>query len=425
MKLFLCIALVAAALVATEARATTNRELIDLLEKLVKKEVDNEKLVKKEVDNKDADIKALHDAINALIKEHAPEFADTPTYKVDPEVIGKLFGAIIKQMMEYSPKDMADLVIARFARSFMSGVIYDGVNHVWEVAGGHINLMYEMNGENPPVKKHLPKRRIVKREEMGGEGPVDYWGAVFSTLVEPNYNVIKNIYSELEACDRDYHGDVFIDLYMMSEYDGLLSKSLTESTIEVGHVLGYAMFQPPSSPCPADLLAKVTGHISDWIEMQKMANTDFVAYLPIKEEEKKLVVNVLRSLIPLIADYIKPVETFVELAKTKEGLEDFFLIAISKTLEENYAELNAVVQAVDEGAKAKADVLGRLIKAMEEGRGMDVFKSLFIKMAHHALSQGYGLEEYMYWAGGILDQVDADINGKPLPLEDKGTGNPL
>merc|ERR1711893_357955 len=93
------------------------------------------------------------------------------------------------------------------------------------------------------------------------------------------------------------------------------------------------------------------------------------------------------------------------------NIAGFFLGVAAHVLSEQFEMLNNVINVVREGAQMKADVIGRLADAISNGRAEDVFVAIFVQMAHASLSDGYRLDEFMYFAGHLLDQVDREISG--------------
>ncbi|ELT97995.1 hypothetical protein CAPTEDRAFT_227120 [Capitella teleta] len=415
MKFYLCVVLLATAFLAAEGKAApTTRELVELLQKIIERDLDEN------------DLNELHSEIHQKVQGHAAEFADTPVFQVPVEVLGGLFIDIAETMSSHIPEEMTPIVAARFTEAFMTVLINNGMDHVWEMASQHLIMLTELDGGNDMQKKSSIAKQVKrwdKREAPSAGDNVEYWTAVFDVLIAPNQAVLQDIYEMMSEVDTEYYGNFFVDMYYMAEDDALLSRSLDQSAIDVGESLAVAMYTPSAHPDPADLAANVIGRMGQWVnEVQELSVDDALERVDLKPKEKEAMGNLLRGIIPLIEEFVEPAKTLLQICEyNPDKMPRFFVGVLGHILEEQYNELRMILPAIQHGAEVKADVIGRLIATISSGKGEDFFIALFTKMAHHAVNDGYDLDRYMTWAGDLLDQLDADFSdaGKKRALKMK------
>ncbi|ELT92787.1 hypothetical protein CAPTEDRAFT_228050 [Capitella teleta] len=408
MKFYLSIALFASAFLATQGKsAPSTRELIELVEKIIERDLDEGSWTETEI---------RHGGIHQLVQKHAAEFADTPFFDVSFEVIGPLILEITNTMASHIPEELQDLVAARFTAAFMSVWISGGLEHVWGMLYRAMEQANEFGDQgdidfrSTIAKKAMAARRWARQAPNETENE-DPWMVAIRHFIAPNQNALEDIHVMMAEADSDFYNNFFVEMDSMAEDEGILSRTLDQCAIDIADRMATAMFTPSSHPAAEDLLSRVLVRVGQWIADVQSLSEDTLDDVNLTQEDKEALANVIRGLLPLLGEYVKPVQQMLEICQNNpEKMPEFLFRIFGQQMDEEYSEVQKVIPAVRHGLEIKSAVIERLIDIISNGGGKDFFVGLFIKLAHQALMEGYGLDEYMIWAGDLLDQLDADFN---------------
>merc|ERR1711976_713526 len=421
-----------------------NRQLVFLLKKLVMEEISKKSFsgasgseedsgsgYESGSGSEDADPYAVIEFIRGYLEDNIGAELDKPVFEADMDAIGHTFGAVVHILAANIPEKLGPLVAARFTQSFLDYVVYDGVCDLWRLADEFYHGIYEnlYSGDSgygsgdyykrssspmdslskrsknfERLDKALQKlskgkrslrsmqgkateKRIFAGSEYSGYGSgfeLDFYTVVYERIVGPADEFLYGIYDLISAHDPYYYGSFFYELESMAEDDGLLSRSLRDSAMEVAYHLAYYMFTPAYDGFLPDgsIIETMAQKVDDYnAGMNYLENADNFADVPLEGAERAAFMKLVTALAPMAMAMKDPLDRLSGHLRTGDTHEiaGFFLGVMAHVLSDQFEILATLENTVREGAEMKKDVIGRLV-------------------------------HFMYFAGQLLDQVDHDIN---------------
>merc|ERR1711976_4675 len=383
-------------------------------------------------------------ALDQLLNTEFADVADMKVTEVDPARLESLLRIMIKGMLQYVEPDMYEIVGLRFVMGFLDHILHEGMGNIFHTLDGLMEVVYEAHGAEPELydmKKVLSKKsknadRLrasfkrafevaskhakIQKRQADDEYDVDFempgdciYSAVYDKLIAPADEFLYEIYELTSGTDGLYYGSVFNELQYLAEDVGILSMDLRTAAFSLGTHLGLYFFVRPDYIPDQDRITEVRKTMTDFARGMKAFDPEEVE-IPegLSDVDKEVFADLMKAVAPLARAVHKPILKLAKMLKQgdDEGVCDFFTDYTVDLLGNSLEEVIALVRMIREGARMKADVIERLSQAARDGRGEDVMVALFTKMAHHAMEEGYRLDDFMMFAGMLLDQVDHDIS---------------
>merc|ERR1712170_66703 len=449
MRLLLTVALLACLALAAHGKPSkkeqdANRQLVFLLKKLVMEEISKKSFsgasgseedsgsgYESGSGSEDADPYAVIEFIRGYLEDNIGAELDKPVFEADMDAIGHTFGAVVHILAANIPEKLGPLVAARFTQSFLDYVVYDGVCDLWRLADEFYHGIYEnlYSGDSGYGSGDYYKRSSSPMDSLSKRSKnFERLDKALQKLSKGKRSLRsmqgkateKRIFAGSEysgygsGFELDFYTVVY-ELESMAEDDGLLSRSLRDSAMEVTYHLAYYMFTPAYDGFLPDgsIIETMAQKVDDYnAGMNYLENADNFADVPLEGAERAAFMKLVTALAPMAMAMKDPLDRLSGHLRTGDPHEiaGFFLGVMAHVLSDQFEILATLENTVREGAEMKKDVIGRLVQAMCDGRGEEVFVAIFTKMGHSAVADGYRLDDFMYFAGQLLDQVDHDIN---------------